>query len=252
MAKPPKRGAASRTRTLSDFNRKFPISVEDIIKQTSAKRLLEIGPGEGRVMMELAKLYPYIEIHGINKKPWPAMSGQKSLKVTGTNYNIFTLKEIEKINMPKMHFYSAEKLNFPNNYFDVAISQVAIYQIKRKDLALEEIWRVLKPKGRALLHIDTHISKFSQLRTSETPRFEIERTSLRGFVKILQNKGYDIHHHTYKENEWGVDKKRVSLILKKNKPKLDLRLKFEEKKSYDFKRYKTKNIVGFKSVYSLS
>jgi len=77
MAKGPKRGHFSRSRSLEDFSRKFGKDIlQKLIQKALSKdkvRVLEIGCGEGRVLMELKKLFPNIELHGINKSPWSAM-----------------------------------------------------------------------------------------------------------------------------------------------------------------------------------
>src|SRR3990167_1710614 len=148
MSRGPKRGHFSRTRDLAAFNKKFsPNILEKTIKSrlkiNSNVKALEIGCGEGRVLMELAKLFPDIELHGINKKPWAVMRGTSSLKITGTHYKIFTTSEVKKIKLPTIHFANAKKLDFKDNYFDLIYSQVAIQYVDRKDQLIEEVWRVL-------------------------------------------------------------------------------------------------------------
>ena len=58
-----KRGHFSRSRSLADFNQRFyPNFLENNIdlalKRNNKVRVLEVGCGEGRVLMELRKLYP--------------------------------------------------------------------------------------------------------------------------------------------------------------------------------------------------
>ncbi len=168
----------SRGRSLADFNAKFRDRVvenalRDAVASQESVRLLEIGCGEGRVLMELRKLFPSIEIHGINKKPWPAMKGQKSLMATERKYKIFLKEEAQNAELPITHFYDATQLRFPDHYFDVVISQVSIYQVIRKDILLQEVWRVLKKGARAFLHIDSMCKGYPDFLNQETPRFVI-------------------------------------------------------------------------------
>lgn len=141
----PNRGHFSRSRSLDDFNKKFSKDiVQKLIRKALFKgeqvRVLEIGCGEGRVLMGLRKLFPTIELHGINRKPWAAMKGSSSLKRTATYYDIFTSSELKEVSLPKIYFYDAQELKFPDNYFDLIISQVSIQYVARKDLLLEEVW----------------------------------------------------------------------------------------------------------------
>ena len=189
--------------------------------------------------MELRKLFPSIELHGINKKPWPAMRGPKSLIATAMNYEIFTKEEARRVSLPVPHFYDATELRFPDGYFDVVISQVSIYQMKRKDLLLQEVWRVLKKGGKAFLHIDSMYEDYPDFINQETPRFIIYKNNrlhpLRRFIKELRDKGYDITCRMAFGNQAGdADLKRTNIVMHKNtEAKLELNLAFDELSSFD-------------------
>jgi ubiquinone/menaquinone biosynthesis C-methylase UbiE len=261
-----KRVYLSRNRSLADFDAKFGGGV---IEKTLRKaltsrepvRLLEIGCGEGRVLMELRKLFPSVELHGINKKPWPAMSGPKSLIATAVNYGIFTKEEARRASLPVLHFYDATELRFPDGYFDVVISQVSIYQMKRKDLLLQQIWRVLKKGGKAFLHIDSMYEDYPDFISQETPRFIIYKNNrlhpLRRFIKELKDKGYDITCKTAFGTQAGdADLKRTYIVMHKNTDaKLELNLAFDELSSFDLsvleKIFKGDKLVGYRSVFQM-
>jgi SAM-dependent methyltransferase len=210
--------------------------------------------------MELRRLYPQIELFGINKKPWVAMRGQKSLKVAGVYYKIFTKKEINKIRLPRILFYDAIKLNFPSNHFDIIYSQVALPYFTRKDSFLEETWRTLKKGGIALIHIDAISEDYPDFLPGPTPRFVI-RQGKKNFpfaylVRKIKNKGFDLKcffkSRTNSKTSFGT-----YLILKKNtSKKLKLPLKFQENNSFELneldpKKKKTDVYWGFRSVYKL-
>lgn len=261
-----KRKYISRGRSLADFNAKFGNRVvEDTLRDAVASqesvRLLEIGCGEGRVMMELRKLFPSIEIHGINKKPWPAMKGQKSLIATGTNYKIFSKEEARNVALPIPHFYDAAQLRFPDHYFDVVISQVSIYQVKRKDQLLQEVWRVLKRGARAFLHMDSMSEGYPDFLNQETPRFIIYKNKklypFEMFVKELRDKKYDITCRIISgQQSDDANLRRTSIVMHKNTDaELNLGLSFEELSSFDLsvlgKIFNGDKIVGYRSVYHL-
>ena len=256
----------SRNRSLADFDAKFGGGViEKTLRKAMTSRepvrLLEIGCGEGRVLMELRKLFPSVELHGINKKPWPAMRGPKSLIATAMNYGIFTKEEARRVSLPVLHFYDATELRFPDGYFDVVISQVSIYQMKRKDLLLQEVWRVLKKGGKAFLHIDSMYEDYPDFINQETPRFIIYKNNrlhpLRRFIKELRDKGYDITCKMAFGNQAGdADLKRTHIVMHKNtEAKLELNLAFDELSSFDLsvlgKIFKGDKLVGYRSVFQM-
>lgn len=261
-----KRVYLSRNRSLADFDAKFGGGVIEktlrkALRSREPVRLLEIGCGEGRVLMELRKLFPSVELHGINKKPWPAMRGPKSLIATAINYGIFTKQEAMRVSLPALHFYDATELRFPDGYFDVVISQVSIYQMKRKDLLLEEIWRVLKKGGKAFLHIDSMYEDYPDFISQETPRFIIYKNNrlhpLSRFIKELKDKGYDMTCKMAFGTQAGdADLKRAHIVMHKNREaKLELNLAFDDLSSFDLsvlgKIFKGDKLVGYRSVFRI-
>jgi ubiquinone/menaquinone biosynthesis C-methylase UbiE len=261
-----KRGYTSRGRNLAELNAKFSNRVvENTLRNAMAShesvRLLEIGCGEGRVLMELRKLFPSIELHGINRKPWPAMKGQKSLITTGVNYKIFSKEEARNIELPTLHFYDATQLKFPDNYFDVVISQVSIYQVRRKDLLLQEVWRVLKKGAKAFLHMDSMCEGYPDFLNQETPRFVIYRNNkihpLKRFIKDVRDKNYNIACRiAFGKQQEDANLKRTNIIMYKNTDaELNFGLTFDEISSFDIsvtgKGINGVKIAGYRSVYHL-
>ena len=62
-------------------------------------------------------------------------------------------KNLNQMKLPNVSFYqaSAEQLEFPNEGFDVAISNGVLNLVVNKERALAEIYKVLKPGGRLML-----------------------------------------------------------------------------------------------------
>lgn len=255
-----KRGIYSRSRHLAEFNDSFSEgflehTIEDRLRSASQISLLEIGCGEGRVLMELRKRFPNIELHGINKEPWTAIRGRESLRQTALFYKIFSPAEVSKVPLPYLHFYDAKSLHFENNTFDIVISQVAIHYIDRKDRLLEEVWRVLKLGGAAYLHIDTRPRKAPDFFKSDSPRFVIYRNNrlvqLKRFLAEISAKGFDIK---CKDNRYD-GKVRSTVTMRKNTTAaLELGLVFDELSSFrleklDDGRGRTDFFFGYRSVF---
>lgn len=256
----------SRGRNLADLNAKFghrivENTLRDALASRGSVRLLEIGCGEGRVLMELRKLFPSIEIHGINKKPWPAMNGQKSLIATGTKYKIFSREEAKNVELPILHFYDATQLRFPDHYFDVVISQVSIYQVIRKDLLLQDVWRVLKNGAKAFLHMDSTCEGYPDFLNQDTPRFIIYKNNkpypFKRFIKELRDKNSNITCKiAFGKQREDANLKRTNIVMYKNTDAaLNMNLTFDELSSFDLstleKIFNGDKIVGYRSVYQL-
>ena len=255
------RGSFSRSRDLATFNKKFKNTpLETVIANKLSKnktlKVLEVGCGEGRVLMQLKKMFPTVQFFGINKKPWSAMRGTQDLKKTAKFYKIFNNKELKSLKLPQIYFYDAEKLKFATNSIDVMYSQVSIPYIARKDLFFEEAWRVLKLGGVALLHFSTKQPSMPKFLTGDSHVFVIRKkeklVSLNKFFNTLRNKGFDLTFLRV-----GKTKQKYVLIMRKNtNKKLDLHLHFEEKNSFDIQALHLKKIPnspfwGYRSVYQL-
>ncbi|MFH1065002.1 MAG: class I SAM-dependent methyltransferase [Nanoarchaeota archaeon] len=252
----PERGHHTRSRSLGDLEKRFgPCIVRKTIskakKLEDKVRVLEIGCGEGRVLMELRKLFPDIELYGINKEPWPAMKGTESLRKTAEHYNIFSKNELGGIFLPEISFENAEKLNFPCNYFDLIISQFAVPYIERKDIFLEEAWRTLKKGGSALIHIDTYDKTYPDFMQCKTPRFIIHKNNkeyqLKKFMGDIAKTGYDLNCKSVKGE--------TTITMNKNhQENLILHLGFDELSSFELSLLNEKNprvFWGYRSVYRI-
>ncbi|MFH1917223.1 MAG: methyltransferase domain-containing protein [Nanoarchaeota archaeon] len=244
-----------RKRGLSQMEERFGVDLRTQIKERIKKkkkvRIIELGFGEGKCLLELQAAFPTIELHGINNVRKGHMHKESDF------INNAKLFGIPIYNVPHAHFYDAgEGLAFPNNYFDMAISQVSIHYVKDKAKLIEEIWRVLKPSGRAFLHLDTapepHAPDFIRSHP-ETPRF------------IIYRKGRFIKVSTYLKRIKGISFKKSPhnsdqriLLMKKSNKKLNLDLVLDS--TLNLTRMKGSNPSktdaaiwwGIRSIYTVS
>jgi SAM-dependent methyltransferase len=220
-------------------------------------RVMELGFGEGRCLLELRALFPEFEYYGINNIKKGNMSARSDFH---KNSNKFELNLPNK-NMPKPFFYDAGKgLHFDSNSLDLIMSQVAFHYVGDKSKLIEEMWRVLKPGGKAFLHIDAvpkdnypDFMKFN----SETPRFVIydgdRMIKLSNYVERIKKRGYDINFRNASNN----NDQRVLLLTKNTRKKLDFGLSFDGNSTLYLTQmrgtdsYKTEGGVwwGTRSVY---
>ncbi len=151
--------------SLFDLNEKLkPQKIEDIIrvihernKMAGVKtRVMEIGPGNGRVLMELKKIFPDVEFYGVNKEKTKEFYRRESYAVTALNLNILNKEELEKVDLPFIIFEDLDfgtLLPYGESKFDVIFSQNTLRYFKYKFELLNEIFRVLKTEG-VSLHTD--------------------------------------------------------------------------------------------------
>ena len=230
------------------------------LKQEKIVRVLEIGFGEGRCLIELRALFPdkRVELFGINNIKMGGMRKQADFITNAKKFGV----HIDTHLLPKPYFYDAGNgLKFKDNYFDVVISQVAFHYVSDKAKLIEEIWRVLKPSGKAFLHIDemptSNYPDFMKI-NPETPRFTIYNKNgklikSKTYVADLRKKGYEI----YLRNAYKKKNQRVLLIRKNNSKKLSLNLILDGNSTLNMSKmkrtdkYKTDGAVwwGTRSVY---
>jgi len=111
---------------------------------------MEIDTGNGRVLMELKKLFPDVEFYGVNKEKTHTFFRRESFILTGLKFGIFNKNEIEELELPYIIFEDMDfgkRLPYDENKFDVVFSQFTVKHIKYKFELFNEIIRVLKQEG---------------------------------------------------------------------------------------------------------
>jgi SAM-dependent methyltransferase len=266
-----KRARIGRNRSLKQMNQRFGASaVSDAItgrlRTEKIVRILEIGFGEGRVLMEVRLLFPYssVLLYGINHQPEPTMSCDEHFLDTSEAYNICPRSEAAKLPLPHSYFYDAGSgLDFEDNFFDVIISQVSFPFVVEKAFLIEEIWRTLKPGGKALIHLDSYENDYPHMlsagtnREMPTPRFVIYRHgrifAISHLFNLLKTKGFAINlvrssempphspRPSYTESLMKVDKNRSE--------RLSLGLELDRISTLDLKKVRADESMELSRVY---
>ena len=115
----------------------FHKSLLDLVKPSPGERILDVCTGPGEPAMSIASIV--------------APSGQVVGVDLSSNMTEIATKNAAKRGLRNLEFVTmdAEKLEFPVNTFDVAVSCFGFQIVTQPEAAAKEIFRVLKPGGRA-------------------------------------------------------------------------------------------------------
>ncbi len=164
----------SRSHQLQEFNQKIgPYELEEVIAEILDRnklagektRIMEIGFGNGRVLMELKKRFPDVEFYGINKEKTLTFYRRESFILTALKFNIMTKEEAENILLPYVVFQDLDfghKIPYDDNKFDLVFSQGVIPHIRYTFELFNEILRILKKDGLSFHSDVTGVSIFSE------------------------------------------------------------------------------------------
>jgi SAM-dependent methyltransferase len=148
-----------QSHSLEDFNHKItPYVLQNVIREIVEKnrlagektRVMELGTGNGRVLMELRKIFPDIELYGINKEKTYTFYRRESYLLSALKFDIFKKQELEKLELPYIIFQDLDfgaRIPYDDERFDVIFSQGTLPHIEYKFELLNEVLRVLKTGG---------------------------------------------------------------------------------------------------------
>jgi SAM-dependent methyltransferase len=154
-----------KSHSLRVFNTKItPYNLEDILQEVMEKnrlggdktRVMEIGTGNGRILMELKKLFPEVEYYGTNREKTHSFFRRESFILTALKLELFNKQELQEMELPYIVFEDPDfgnRLPYNAEKFDIIFSQDLMSQIKYKFELWNEVLRLLKPGGLAL-HTD--------------------------------------------------------------------------------------------------
>lgn len=183
-----------RSHSLNDFNQKIaPMKIEDIIRKIADKnqlagektRIMEIGVGNGRVLMELKKRFPEVEFYGINKEKTHTFYRRESYILTALKFDIMTKPDLENIELPYIIFTDVDFGNtipYKDEKFDLVYTQDTVRHIKYKFELWNEILRILKTGGISINTDVTGLNIYSKGVVMET----------REAFQEMKKKGFDI------------------------------------------------------------
>lgn len=164
----------SYSHSLEDFNQRIsPFRLEELIMEIYERnklagektRIMELGFGNGRVLMELKKRFPEVEFYGITKEKTRTFYRRESFVLTALKFDILTQTEMDAMTLPYLVFQDldyGQRIPYDENKFDLIYSQGLIPHIRYTFELFNEVLRVLK-KGGISIHSDfTGVNVFAR------------------------------------------------------------------------------------------
>lgn len=118
----------------------YSLVAEDVLSQAPAGEILDVGSGPGRLAVLLAKMDPRVDVTGVDISPEMVAKASRRAAKAG-------LAE-------RVHFAEGEveSLPFADDRFAAVVSTFSLHHWSYPVGGLQEIHRVLKPGGRALIY----------------------------------------------------------------------------------------------------
>lgn len=233
-----------RSHSLEEFNQKIaPLKLQEEIQKILEKnrlagrktRVMEIGSGNGRVLMELKKLFPEVEFYGINKEKTHTFYRRESFILTALKFQIMTKPELENTELPYVVFQDIDfgtRIPYDEDKFDLVFSQNVLRYIKYKFELFNEVLRILR-NGGVSIHTDLppiHIYEKGVVldlkdAVGEIRRKGIEVRLLEGQRSIMFKKG-DVNSLFPVSPHQPVPASPESLTQEQRRPEMGYNLKY--------------------------
>jgi ubiquinone/menaquinone biosynthesis C-methylase UbiE len=122
------------------FQRQYDVVARDILSYCSEGNILDIGTGPGWLLLKLHQQSRELRITGLDVSPSMVTKARKNIAKAGLS-NIIEVKE-----------GTASRLPFSEGFFDMVVSTGSMHHWKEPIVGLNDVHRVLKPGGYALMY----------------------------------------------------------------------------------------------------
>ncbi|WXG43634.1 MAG: class I SAM-dependent methyltransferase [Promethearchaeati archaeon SRVP18_Atabeyarchaeia-1] len=109
------------------------------LSSQSGGRVIDIGCGGGRLVLRLAKSYPFEEVIGLDLSDKMLRLARRRAIDAGLGDRV------------KFKEGNAEMIPYPSGSFDLVVSTLSLHHWSRPELVFDEIARVLRPAGKCVL-----------------------------------------------------------------------------------------------------
>ncbi|MGA2092097.1 MAG: class I SAM-dependent methyltransferase [Sedimentisphaerales bacterium] len=134
------------------FQKHYELVAKDILSYCSQGALLDIGTGPAWLLLKIHRQCPQMRLVGIDSSPAMVIKARQNVAATG----VIEIKQGNASHVP-----------FPDCSFDIVVSTASIHHWKEPTVGLNEVYRVLKEGGYALVYdlvSDTPASIMEQTR----------------------------------------------------------------------------------------
>ncbi|MHC4477104.1 MAG: class I SAM-dependent methyltransferase [Planctomycetota bacterium] len=122
------------------FQRHYELISRDLLTYCSEGRVLDIGTGPGWLLKKLREASPKFQITGLDISASMVAKARKNIKQAGLS-DVINIEQGQADSMP-----------FADCSFDMAVSTGSIHHWKDPTSGLNEIYRILKRGGHALIY----------------------------------------------------------------------------------------------------
>ena len=153
------------------FQYSYELIARDAASTCSRGRVLDVGTGPGRLLHHLHRCAPELELTGVDISTAMVKKAEANLKKSGL------------AGKARVMYGASHGLPFPDAYYDLVLSTGSIHHWVEPVKGLNEIFRVLKPGGRALIYDIVNDAPRSVLRAAgkEIGRFNVALLWLHSF-----------------------------------------------------------------------
>lgn len=145
--------------------------ITDLLTDHPTLKVLEVGFGWGVALLELAWRFRSQDVafFGIDIEAKPELATPEGIVAFARERGIVPAAQVAELRVPSLHFHDASSLHFEDESMDFVYSAVTIRFIKKKIEFIEEVARVLRPGGKALLHLGESNWNYPHGRASAQP-----------------------------------------------------------------------------------
>jgi len=225
-------------RNLASINRKL-LKGSEILQDAIRERLaggksiavLDIGCGTGVALLELAWMFRNegVRFVGINKDAGEPLASRADFGHTARQIGLASENELARLELPELYFEDAARMHFEDNSFDLVYASSVLRFVPDKARLLEEVARVLKPGGVALIRVGSKGWEYPYGPASNVPelttfasrwvlKHENELIPLEAFLKLTSGDSFDLVVINHPQC--------VIRITKHLKARLDLKLRY--------------------------
>jgi ubiquinone/menaquinone biosynthesis C-methylase UbiE len=120
----------------ANLDRHYADIAADVVSRCKHGRLLDVGAGPGRLLIEVARIAPELELHGLDIAAAMVERARANLGRTKVELRVGSI----------------QRTDYPADFFDAVVCSGSFYLWDRPTRSLDEIFHILKPGGSAYLY----------------------------------------------------------------------------------------------------